>query len=100
MAEYNINSMVDTPPKGYARVEAFLTAKSDAVYAIVPRRPMKEVVIDDVEAPNRARVTLLEGGQSLESTVTGKQLRIRIPDALSANLPHRQAYTFKLAGVR
>jgi alpha-L-fucosidase len=100
MAEYNINSMVDTPPKGYARVEAFLTAKKDAVYAIVPRRPMKEVVIDDVEAPSGVRVTMLEGGQALESAVSGKQLRIRIPDALSASLPNRQAYTFKLAGVR
>jgi len=100
MSDYNINSMVDTPPKGYARVEAFLTAKNDAVYAIVPRRPGREVIIDDVEAPAGARVTLLDGGQALESTMAGKQLRIRIPDAVSAALPTRQAYAFKLAGVR
>jgi len=100
MAEYNIGNMVDTPPKGFARVDAFLTAKSDAVYAIVPRRPVKEVIIDDVQAPGGARVTLLEGGQNLESAVAGKQLRIHIPEALSANLPARQAYTFKLTGVR
>ena len=60
MSEYDINKMVDTPPAGYARVEAFLTAKPDALYAIVPRRPLKEVVIDDVEAPAGVKVTLLE----------------------------------------
>jgi alpha-L-fucosidase len=98
MAEYNINSMVDTPPAGYARVEAFLTAKNDAVYAIIPRRPVKELAIDDVDGDVRA--TLLEGGQQLQTARQGKQLRIRIPEALSAALPHRQAYTIKLAGAR
>ncbi len=100
MAEYNINNMVDTPPAGYARVEAFLTAKKDAVYAIVPRRPVREVAIDDVEAPAGVKVTLLEGGQAMESSMQGKQLRIRIPEGLSASLGQRQAYVFKIVGAR
>jgi alpha-L-fucosidase len=100
MADYDIGKMVDTPPAGYARVDAFLTSKDDAVYAIVPRRPVKEVVIEDIETPAAARVTLLEGGQALQSRRDGKRLRIAVPEALSASLPARHAYTIKIAGAR
>jgi alpha-L-fucosidase len=100
MSDYDITKLVDTPPSGYARVEAFYTVKSDAVYAILPRRPVHEVVLDDIDAASGVRVTLLEGGQVLESSRQGKQLRIRIPDAVSASLPARQAYVLKLAGAR
>ena len=34
--------------------------------------PIKEVVLDDIEAPSGVRVTLLDGGQSLESTHRGQ----------------------------
>jgi alpha-L-fucosidase len=99
-AAYDITKLVDAPPPGSARIEAFFTAKDDAVYAIVPRRPVGDVVIDDIEAPSGARVTLLETGQTVASSLDGRQLCIRVPDALSARLPVRQAYVFKIAGVR
>ncbi len=86
MSDYDITKLVDTPPAGYARVDAFYTAKNDAVYAILPRRPVREVVLDDIDAPSGVRVTLLEGGQQLESTRQGRQLQIRIPDAVSASV--------------
>jgi alpha-L-fucosidase len=100
MAEYKIDNMVDTPPKGYARVDAFLTAKPEALYAIVPRRPVKEIVVDDVEAPGGVKVTLLETGQPFQARVEGKRLRIAVPDAVSAALPQSQAYAFKIAGAK
>jgi len=40
-------------------VEAFLTAKSNILYAIVPRRPAKEIVLDDLQATGDVRVTSL-----------------------------------------
>src|SRR5262249_41942154 len=64
MSEYPIGNLIDTPPKGNARVEAFFTAKGDSVYAILPRRPIREVVLD-VEAPGAVRVTMLENGAAL-----------------------------------
>ena len=100
MSEYDINKMIDTPPAGYARVDAFLTIKPEALYAIVPRRPLKEVVIDDVEAPAGVKVTLLESGQPVQARLDGKKLRIAVPDGISAALPPRQAYAFKIAGAR
>jgi len=100
MSEYDITKLVDAPPAGYARVEAFFTAKADAVYAILPRRPVKEVVLDGIEAPNGLRVTLLEGGQQLQSSREGNRLKVQVPDALAASLPARDAYVLKLAGAR
>lgn len=99
-AEYDIRKLVDEPPPGFARIEAFFTAKEDAVYAIVPRRPLGEIVIDEVEAPSGVRVTLLETGEAMSASISGRQLRIRVPDALSASLPAREAYVFKIAGAR
>ncbi|MFN7993221.1 MAG: alpha-L-fucosidase [Bryobacteraceae bacterium] len=98
-ADYDITKLVDSPPQGAARVEAFFTMKGDSVYAIVPRRPVKELVIEDVEAPSGVRVTLLEGGVPVEAKMEGKRLRVRIPEGLTA-LPPRDAYVFKIAGVR
>ena len=70
-----------------------------AVYAILPRRPIGDIVLNDVESAGKVQVTLLEGGQPLESTLQGKQLRVRVPPTL-AGLPARQAYVLKLAGAR
>jgi alpha-L-fucosidase len=100
MAEYDITRMVDTPPQGYARAEAFFTATGDAVYAIIPRRPSGQVVLNGVEAPSGVRVTLLESGRPLTSRLEGGRLTIEVPDALAASLPSREAYTLKLAGAR
>ena len=98
-AEYDITKMVDEPPSGYARVEAFFTAKDDAVYAIVPRRPVGELAIDGVPAPSGVRVTLVPDGPVVESRLDGGKLRLSIPDRLAASLPAREAYTFKLSGA-
>jgi alpha-L-fucosidase len=98
-SDYPIDRLIDLPAPGFARVEAFFTAGDSAVYAILPRRPLQDVVLDAVEAPSGMRVTLLEGGQPLEAARQGSQLRIRIPDSLAAALPARQAYVLKIEGA-
>ncbi len=54
----------------------------------------------DVHASSAVRVTLLETGEPLEAQLAGGQLRITIPDSLSAGLPEREAYVFKIAGAQ
>src|SRR5215472_4765424 len=100
MSEYPIGNLVDTPPAGNARVEAFFTAGKDAVYAILPRRPVREVVLDGIATSGPVRVTVLEGGHALQSAIEGGKVRVRVPEALSASLPARQAYVLKIAGAQ
>jgi alpha-L-fucosidase len=100
MSDYPIGHLVDSPAPGFARVEAFFTAGDSAIYAILPHRPLKDIVLDSVDAPSGVRVTLLESGQPLEAARHGSQLRIQIPDSLAAALPARQAYVLKIAGAR
>lgn len=96
-AEYDILKLVDSPPSGTARVEAFMTTKPGAVYAIVPRRPTGDLILNDVATPSGSRVTLLETGAELRTNAEGKMLRIQIPASLAAALPNREAYVFKIA---
>ncbi|HEY1342875.1 MAG TPA: alpha-L-fucosidase [Bryobacteraceae bacterium] len=98
-AEYDITKLVDAPPAGSARVEAFLTFKPGAVYAIVPRRPAGDLVVEGLDAPLGVKVTLL-GGRPVESTLESGRLRIHVPESLSASLPAAEAYTFKISGAR
>jgi alpha-L-fucosidase len=100
MADYNITKMVDTPPAGLARVDAFFTTKGDTLYAILPRRPRGAVTLNDVAAPAGARVTLLATNQPLESARQGNGITVRFPDAVSAALPESPAYVVKIAGIR
>jgi len=99
MSAYPIDRLVDSPAPGFARVEAFFTASDSAVYAILPRRPLQDVVLDGIATPSGVSVTLLEGGQPLEAAWRGSQLRIRIPDSFAAGLPARPAYVLKIAGA-
>jgi len=96
MSDYPIKNLVDTPPAGNARVDAFFTAKNNAVYAILPRRPIREITLDGIPGTAAAKVTLLENGAALESARQGKQIRVRVPEALSAALPAREAYVLKI----
>jgi hypothetical protein len=54
---------------------------------------MGQVLLNGVAG---AKVTLLENGAALEATKQGNQLRVRVPEAMSAALPHRAAYVLKI----
>jgi alpha-L-fucosidase len=95
MSAYPISSLVDTPPAGAARVEAFFTTKAGAVYAILPHRPTREVVLHDIEARGGLRVTLLGSAAPLDVAHDAQRLTVRVPE----NLPFSQAYVLKLEGV-
>ena len=99
-ASYEIKQMVDEPPAGYARVDAFFTAKDDSVYAILPRWPEQGIDLNGFSAGSGAKITLLETGDELKWRSEGSQIRLQMPDALRFKLPGRQAYVVKMAGVR
>ena len=100
MAEFNITQLVDTPPAGYARVDAFFTAKGDVVYAILPRWPQREIALDGVSAPSGSKITLLETGDELQWRADGSRLRITVPESLRSKMPIRDAHVFKMNGAK
>jgi alpha-L-fucosidase len=99
-AEYDITKMVDEPPSGYARVDAFFTAKGDAIYAMLPRWPGNSLILEGYGGPSTARVTILETGSPLRWTVDGNKINVEIPLDLRTKLPERQLYTLKLSGFK
>src|SRR5258708_549351 len=84
MGEYNIAKLVpnvgeDAPQPGQAHIEAFFTAKGRDVFAIVPRRLPREVVLKDVKATG---ATLVETGDKLAVRANGGGLTVTVPDGL------------------
>jgi hypothetical protein len=92
--------MVDTPSPGFARVDAFFTAKNDLIYVLLPRRPEKTIMLDRMVANAGEKITLLESGDVLRSRARGNRLEIEVPDKLLSRLPDRPAYVIKMAGVK
>jgi alpha-L-fucosidase len=98
-AEYDITQLVDTPPAGYARVEAFFTTKGDAVYAILPRWPDGTFTLDGIGSSSSTQITLLETGNPVTWRADGNRLQISASDALRSKAPPRHAYVLKLVNV-
>ena len=99
MAEYDITKMVDAPPAGFARVEAFFTAKGETVYVILPRWPEEKFVLRDAPAGSGAKISLLGSDEPLRWRAEGEGLTIEIPPRLRANTPEQEAYVLKMRGL-
>jgi len=97
-AEYNLRTLVDQPPPGNARIEAFFTAKGDSVYAILPHWP-NEIRIPGAAGP-RARAVLLETGQPLRARGQGGDLIVGMPAFVPGKVASRHAWVVKLSGIR
>ncbi len=99
MSDYDISKMVDQPPAGYARVEAFFTAKNDVVYAILPRWPDGDFLLNDILTSPDTKFTLLETGDPVEFHAEGKQITVKLAPGLRWRIPERVAYVLKITNV-
>ena len=99
-AQYEITQMVDNPPPGYARIEAFFTQKGANLYAILPRWPEGELVLHDFGASQTAKATLMGSERVLSLQAQGREIAIAIPESLRASEPQQQAYVIRLTGVQ
>ena len=99
-AAYDITKLVDAPPAGHARVDAFFTATDSAVYAILPRWPAHEIVLDNIQVSPGAQITVLQTGEAVRWSAAGNGLRITTPDTIGTTLPFEEAYVLKIPGGR
>ena len=101
MSEYDINKMVDTPPAGI-RARGGVLDGEDRTRCTRSCRggPLKEVVIDDVEAPGGVKVTLLERRPAAAGADGGQAAADRGSGCARGGAPARQAYTLKIAGAK
>lgn len=99
-AAYDITQIVDSPPAGYARVDAFFTAKLDAIYALLPRLSESQIAFENFSASTGAKVTFLEFGDELKWRGEGNHLRVEVPEPVRLKLPRREIYTLKMTGIR
>ncbi len=100
MSEYDITKMVDTPPSGFAQVQAFFTRKNDALYAMLPSWPENEVVLQNFPAKEGAKVTMLETGDDLPFHSNGPELTVTVEPSIRFKMPQRDLYTLKLVGFQ
>ena len=102
MSGYDILKETLQPEAGRAVKEVFFTYRNSDLYAITPRWPGKRLVIKNVRADRKSRVTWLATGQGLEWKNRKEDLIISLPEfnpeALSPEL--LCAYAFRISGLK
>jgi len=99
MIKYDLMSQVGFAPReGKAVKQAFFTKKPDALYAITPGWPGRQLVLRGIKTPSNPTVTLLGYQGKLAARLDGETLTIELPQLTSEQLPQQPAYAFKLAG--
>jgi len=98
--KYDIAELTGPPTGDKAVIEAFFTAKDGALYAITPRWPGKELVIEDVEVSSNTDVTMLGVAQSISWQRSGRKVVIQVPTLSVDEVPCKYAYTFKITHVK
>jgi alpha-L-fucosidase len=100
MVKYNLMEQLGQKPKdGVAVKQAFFTKKPDALYAIIPGWPGKDMVLRDVKVPANAVVTMLGVPGPLKHKVEGTTLTVAMPDFGPDQAPCRHAFTLKVMGA-
>lgn len=88
------------PDPGYAVQEVFFTSKGEDVYAILPKLPKGTLVLKDVQAGRKTRITLLGSEQEIRWKQKGKNLIVTFPSLTAEELPCAYAWTLKLEKVK
>ena len=93
MTPYDVAKLTEKPAAGKAAIQAFFTAKGNAVYAILPRWPGQRFTIDGARFKSAA---LLGGTSSLKAANTAKGFEIELP-AIPETLLGQPAWVLKLS---
>lgn len=98
--DYILKQTIDPEP-GYAVKELLFTQKGGTLYAISPKWPGKNLVINDLQATKNTEITLLATGQKLDWVNREGNLVIEMPDYNPNNFTPEltYAYVFRITDV-
>ncbi len=100
MVKYNLMDQVGQQPKnGLACKQVFFTKRPDALYAITPGWPGKQLELRNVKVPAQTTVTMLGVTTPLTAKVDGNKLTITLPELGPEDTPCRHAFAFKITGA-
>ncbi|MDX2149772.1 MAG: alpha-L-fucosidase [Bryobacteraceae bacterium] len=91
---YDVTKLVEKPAAGKAGIEAFFTAKGDAVYAILPRWPGAKFLLKEGGLKPKT-VSLLGGPGSLSFKTVSGGVEITLPE-LPEHLLSQPMWTLKI----
>ncbi|HYG23766.1 MAG TPA: alpha-L-fucosidase [Verrucomicrobiae bacterium] len=99
-AKYDIMTLAAMKPEnGQARKQAFLTAKGDTLYAILPNWPGKTFTLKDVKTGKGTAIQMLGVPGNLNFSSRKGNLIINIPQLTIDQLPCQHAWTLKITHV-
>jgi alpha-L-fucosidase len=90
---YDVTKLVEKPAPGKASLEAFFTAKGNAVYAILPRWP-KRIVLKDISGVKA--VSILGSSQAVKFKSSAAGVAVDLP-AVPEELMAQPAFVLKLS---
>ena len=97
MVPYNILKETVRPDSGQAVKEIFFTKKGNSIYAIVPKWPGKNLIINDLAVTRHpSLVTFLQTGQKLKFHYQGGELSIEMPSFDPNGNWATEAFAFKI----
>ena len=100
MVKYSLMDQIGQQPKdGHAVKQVFFTQKPDALYAITAGWPGRQLVLRDVIAPDKAKVTMLGVSGELKCRREGSTVTVDVPDLNPDQAPCRHAFAFKITGA-
>jgi alpha-L-fucosidase len=97
MVPYNILKETIQPDAGQAVKEIFFTKKANVIYAILPKWPGKNLIVNDPAVTRHpSLVTFLQTGQSLKFSNQDGNLVIEMPSFDPNGKWATEAYTIKI----
>jgi alpha-L-fucosidase len=99
--KYNLMEQIGQKPKaGLAVKQAFFTRKPDALFAITPGWPGRQLVLRDIQVPQGTRITMLGRDEGLEYRYRETTLTLQVPALSIEEIPCTTAFCFKIPGAR
>ncbi|MEN7550443.1 alpha-L-fucosidase [Rapidithrix thailandica] len=97
--DFILKQTIDPEP-GYAVKEMFFTQNEEAVFAILPRWPEKQLIIKDLKVKKDAKIQVLGTEMQLNWRQEKGNLLVEIPELSVLALPSEYAQALKITGVK